>query len=183
VSSTAKQTLRGFGVLLACALVLPASAGAASRAAAATPCWKLLMNEWYSGRIVHIYPIPCYRQAIQHLPTDVQVYSSAREDIQHALALAIAHQKNPTSPAPTLTVAGAVVHGTTTTVASATGVPGNKPPPGPIPTAIANSSPGGATSFPLPLIILGGLAIVLLAAGGIGLLIRRSQGRGGSGTA
>jgi hypothetical protein len=39
-----------------------------------------------------------------------------------------------------------------------------------------SASPGGATSFPLPLLILGGLAILLVAAGGIGLIIRRRQG-------
>ena len=59
-----------------------------------------------------------------------------------------------------------------------TPLPGNQPPGGPIPNAIKNSSPGGATSFPLPLIILGGLAILLLAAGAIGLIVRRMQGRG-----
>ena len=55
-------------------------------APAATPCWKLLLNDWYDGAISNIYPIPCYHQAIKHLPTDVQVYSSARDDIKQALS-------------------------------------------------------------------------------------------------
>jgi len=50
-------------------------------APAAAPCWKLLLNDWYDGTINNVYPIPCYHQAIDHLPTDVQVYSSARDDI------------------------------------------------------------------------------------------------------
>ena len=40
---------------------------------------------------------------------------------------------------------------------------------------IQNKGSGGATSFPLPLIILGGLAIFLLAAGAVGLVVRRMQ--------
>ena len=47
--------------------------------------------------------------------------------------------------------------------------------PSSAPTILNSASPGGATSFPLPLLILGGLAILLVAAGGIGLLIRRRQ--------
>src|SRR5439155_13288389 len=65
----------------------------AAPAPAATPCWKLLLNDWYDGAINNTYPIPCYQQAIDHLPTDVDVYSSAREDIQRALQQAISKEK------------------------------------------------------------------------------------------
>lgn len=164
---------------------MPLSAPAASRTATTTPCWKTLLNEWYSGRIVHVYPIPCYRSAIQHLPADISEYSSARDDINRALQLAIAHQKNPKAPKPTITTAGpGVVAATGTTgAAGVTATKGRTQPSGIIPKAIGNSSSGGATSFPLPLIILGGLAIFLLAAGAVGLVIRRMQGRGGPGSA
>jgi hypothetical protein len=164
--------LRALAAVCACALLLPVTAPAATTAVAVTPCWKTLLNEWYGGRIAHVYPIHCYQDAINHLPTDVSVYSSARDDIERALALAIAHKKNPKAPLPTITSSGADGHKGTT------GVPGNKSPSGPIPNAIKNSSPGGATSFPLPLIILGGLALFLLAAGAVGLIVRRMQGRG-----
>ena len=46
-----------------------------------------------------------------------------------------------------------------------------------------SGSHSGATSFPLPLLILGGLALFLLAAGVVGLIVRRMQGRGGPPTA
>ena len=174
-------------VAAACSLVLSLPAMATTQAAAATPCWKSLLNEWYSGKIKTIYPVPCYQQAIKHLPTDVQVYSSARDDIERALQLAIAHKKNPKAPPPTITASSTPAPAVTTTTSSgkkpkkkpvASTVPGNKPPAGAIPIALKNSSPGGATSFPLPLIILGGLALFLLAAGAVGLVIRRMQGRG-----
>src|SRR5581483_4846053 len=86
---------------------------------------------------------------------------------------------------PTTTTTTTPSGATTTTPPSGTAgatSPGNKPAPG-IPTALKNSSPGGATSFPLPLIILGGLALFLLAAGAVGLIIRRMQGRGPGGPA
>ena len=50
-----------------------------------TPCWKTLINDWYDGRIDGIYAIHCYREALKHLPADVDTYSSARDDIKQAL--------------------------------------------------------------------------------------------------
>src|SRR5262249_57091255 len=65
----------------------------ATPAPAATPCWKLLLNDWYDGHISNVYPIHCYHQAIAHLPTDIKVYSSAADDINRALQAAIARRK------------------------------------------------------------------------------------------
>jgi hypothetical protein len=159
-------------LLVACALLVPCAATAPPAAVADTACWVKLLNDWYDGRIDNVYPLPCYEQAIKHLPTDVDVYSSARDDIRRALALASAHEKNPKAPLPTITTRGpGAVKGASS--------PGRTKPEGPIPTAIDSSSKGGATSFPLPLLILGGLALFLLAAGVVGLIVRRMQGRGG----
>jgi hypothetical protein len=159
-------------------LLLALPAPAATRAVAASPCWVTLLNDWYGGRIDKVYPIHCYQDTINHLPKDIEQYSSAREDIQRALGLAIAYKKNPSAPKPTITSSHLP------DVASpGIGTTGRAGPSGIIPNAIGNSSSGGATSFPLPLIILGGLAIFLLAAGGIGLIVRRMQDRGGPGPA
>ena len=55
------------------------TAGAAGAVAKSkTPCWKVLINDWYDGRIDGIYAIHCYRDALQHLPADVDTYSSAQ---------------------------------------------------------------------------------------------------------
>jgi len=77
--------------LLLVLLVLAVLAGAATKPAAAAhkpACWQVLLNDWYDGRIDGTYPIHCYRDALKHLPSDVDTYSSAREDIQRALASA-----------------------------------------------------------------------------------------------
>jgi hypothetical protein len=48
---------------------------------------------------------------------------------------------------------------------------------GPIPNAISNLGPKKADSLPVPLLVLGGVAIVLMAAGGAGFLARRTRTR------
>src|SRR6266516_7372572 len=64
-------------------------------APAATPCWKQLINDWYDGRIDNLYPQHCYKEAIRHLPPDVEIYSNARSDIERALLAAKLGKKAP----------------------------------------------------------------------------------------
>jgi len=150
-------------------------------APAATPCWKLLLNDWYDGTINNVYPIPCYHQAIDHLPTDVQVYSSARDDIQRALQQAIRAQKTShhtvTSIQPGATQPGRTTS-TSTSTSTGPATTTTKKKKGPISKALRDITPGGADSFPLPLLILGLLAILLVLAGVGGMLWRRYQGPG-----
>ena len=152
------------------------SSSAASARVDAVPCWKALLNDWYDGTINNVYPIPCYHQAIQHLPLDVSVYSSARDDIERALQRALAAEKKThktiTAITPTTPVPNKGTSGTTTTTP--------KKKRSPVSQAIRDITPGGPGSFPLPLLILGMLAILLVLAGLGGLLWRRYQGRGGT---
>ena len=74
-------------------LVLVATAGAlllAGTATAKEPCWKTLIDDWYDGRIDNVYPVPCYRAALEHMPEDVAQYSTLGDDINRALQAAIA---------------------------------------------------------------------------------------------
>jgi hypothetical protein len=48
-------------------------------------------------------------------------------------------------------------------------------------TAADAADTSGPSSLPIPLLILGGLALLLLAAGGVGYLSRRAQARRDSG--
>jgi hypothetical protein len=155
-----KQFARAFVV---CCAALAVFAGPAT--AAPPPCWKTLLNDWYDGHIDHIYAIPCYQQAIDHLPRDVENYSSAKDDIQRALQQAIERG--------TTTTTSGGVGGTTTT--TTTPAPPKKD--SGLPGVIHKLSPGGADSFPLPLLILGLLAILLVLAGVGGMAWRRYQGR------
>jgi hypothetical protein len=172
------------------ALVAGAFAGAAvhaPRAQAAIPCWKVLLNDWYDGRIDHVYPVHCYRDALKHLPTDVSTYSSAHDDILRALQSAIAAEQKqhktvsantPIPPENKGPNDGAGAAGASGPPSGGSGEPGRDPGAG-LASEVSSSSP---SSVPTPLIILGALALVLVAAGGAGLLAKRIQARRQSGT-
>jgi hypothetical protein len=158
----------------------------ASPAVAATPCWKALLNDWYDGRIDHTYAVHCYQEALHHLPADVQTYSSAHDDILRALQSAIAKEKKagetvqPNSPvAPqtaTTTTTGTTEQSSTTTTTTVAVVVGRKPDKG-LGGVAEQLNPSSSTSLPLPLLVLGGLAILLVAAGAAGLAAKRIQAR------
>jgi hypothetical protein len=63
--------------------------GRAGTEKAASPqraaCVRALLADWADGRIDRTYPLGCYREALKSLPTDLDVYSSAPEDIASAL--------------------------------------------------------------------------------------------------
>jgi hypothetical protein len=156
-----------------------ALAGAAQPASAAVPCWKKLLNDWYQPPINNVYPIPCYHQAIKQLPTDVSVYSSARDDINRALQQAIADERKSHQQVTTITPVTTTTSTSTGTTATPVTTTTKKKPKGPIGRALRDITPGGADSFPLPLLILGLLAILLVAAGVAGLVWKRLQLRRG----
>ena len=141
-----------------------------ARAAAGTPCWKVLLNDWYDGRIDGSYPRHCYNDALKHLPADVSTYSSAREDIQRALQSAIAKQEK----------AGHKVGPNTPIVPPASPTKGSGTTTSPVKGTHSASGPldsGSPSSLPTPLLVLGGLALLLVAAGGAGLIAKRIQAR------
>jgi len=155
-------------VALLCSVAQPARA-----AAAGTPCWKVLLNDWYDGRIDGSYERHCYNDALKHLPADVSTYSSAHDDILRALQGAIAKQrKSGHNVGPNTLIAppaGPKKGGGSTPT-------GRKPEKGL--TGLANKlNPGSPSSLPVPLLVLGGLALVLVAAGGAGLVAKRIQAR------
>ena len=118
------------GVLF-CALAGPASAA---------PCWKSVVLDWSAdGSVDRTYPIACYHQAIAHLKPDLQLYSSASDDIRRALQRVVTANDEPA----------------TTNAVAAT---------------------GKGDSVPRPLLVLGGVAILLAAAGLAGIVWRRSRG-------
>jgi hypothetical protein len=56
------------------------------------------------------------------------------------------------------------------------GLPGNRPKGG-ISKLADTLNPSNPSSLPLPLLVLGGLAILLVAAGGVGVAAKRWQNR------
>jgi len=166
-----------FALVAAAALLL-----AASPAAAAKSCGKQVINDWYGdGRVDKIYPLHCYEDAIDALPVDVRDYSSAKEDIERALQFAVRNQPDPGRSAPPEDETGSGP----ATGPSGSGDPGTPPGPnpdtgGPLNEVLDDIGPANADSVPIPLLALGGLALLLLAAGSAGYLRRRVLARRGS---
>ena len=165
-------------------------------AAAATPCWKALLNDWYDGRIDNTYALHCYTDALKHLPPDVVTYSSAHDDIERALQSAIA-KLGKTKLTSTTQIAPPPRSTTTTSGGTSSGGGKQKPHPsspgggsGPTLTTstgrnqggglskLANKlDPGSADSLPVPLLVLGGLALILVAGGAGGLAVKHLRAR------
>ena len=141
----------------------------AAPATAAKPCWRMLIDDWYDGKIDHTYPRACYRQALKHLPQDVTQYSSAKDDIERAL-LAVIRGGNGTGGSKT----PESVEPDRTTASAGSSESSHK---GVILRSIEWLGPADAASIPVPLLILAGVAFLLLAAAGGSLVNRRLQER------
>ena len=150
-------------MLVAAVLGLAALSVGAPVADAKTACWRQILNEWVDNRqIASTYPLDCYREAIQHVPEDLRVYTDIEEAINAARQQAVRSQ-NLREP-------------------QASGGPGaaerrSDPNADLFTQGFDKLGPNNADSMPLPLLILGGLALLLVAAGGAGLISRRIRGR------
>ncbi len=172
--------------LLLLAVLAVAATAIPAQASAAGPCRNDIYDDWYQdGKVASTYPISCYRDAIKHVHGDAQIYSSLIDDIRAAMQAAISRQHGssnvPTqvgkgvSQSETASPGSAPSNGNETTSQSdatnrpdsSVGVSTIAAPP------VADSSDGGGV--PVPLLVLGGLALLLAAAGGVGLLARRSR--------
>ena len=149
-------------MLVAAFGVLALSVGAAA-ASAKTPCWAQIQNEWVNNqRIATIYPLHCYREAIAHVPEDLRQYSSIEEDILAARQLAARQGRtlqDRQSPQPGSMGAQ------------------NDPDQTLFTKGFDKLGPDNADSIPLPLLILAGLSLLLIAAGAAGLVTRRLRAR------
>jgi hypothetical protein len=148
---------------------------AAPTAEAAKPCWERVIDDWVdNGRIDDVYSAGCITEARKHVPEDLRTYTDIIDklDAYRQLAGRSVQQRPPTSP-------GGTEPGTTTTK------PGTKEPEpnvdverdeGPIPYVLGKGTTD-ASSIPLPLMVLAGLALALMAAGGVGVARRKLAAR------
>jgi hypothetical protein len=189
VNATPKPLLRCLLAVVALALLLAVPAVAApggtttskTTTTAKAPlgptgenCWNALIRDWYDGRIDKTYEVHCYQDALKHLPQDVRTYSDAFDVISRALADATRGQ---TTVDPSAEVQPPAATTDTTTTTGTTG-PGNASGGGPI-GGVLTGGDQGSNGVPIPLLVLAGLAVLLVAAGGAGLVIRRIQARRG----
>jgi hypothetical protein len=135
------------GILAVITATLAMLAGTAT--AAAGSCEQKVLLDWSdNGRVDGMYPLRCYDGALTSMPSDLRDYTNASDAIQRALARA------------------------TTRSASAGDEPGRVA----AGTGMQLGGPG-PSEVPLPLIVLAGVSLLVLAAGSLGWIARRRRGR------
>ncbi len=158
-----------------------------AQAHAAAPCRDKIFNDWYAdGKIASTYPHACYVDALRHIPTDADEYSSLRQDITAAMRAGILHAEGksvPTQIGHGFAAHNVLVSGAQSSTQSA---PHDASPPSssasqdPAPNGgqAANSEVATSSSgAPLPVLALGGLALALVAAGAIGAGVKHARSR------
>ena len=141
-------------------------------ASAAQSCGRKVIDDWWDGRIDGTYKLHCYDDAIEILPRDVRDYSSAEDDIKRALQAALRGETAPPNKGKPAGSGKPVVTTTTGTDTTPTDTPGGTDGPDAAPPLGESAS-----SVPVPLLILAGLALLLVVGGSAGYVIRRFQNR------
>ena len=140
-------------------------------AQAAKPCWKRVLDDWNdNGRVDGVYSSRCLQQAVDHLPEDIRIYSketikNARHVQSRGRGVGVGRRAGSTS-------GGRRVTTPVKEVEPRTG-PRDE---GPIQSVLGYRA-SDADSIPIPLIVLAGLALLLMAAGGAGFAARKLQAR------
>jgi hypothetical protein len=163
-------------ILVAAVLAIGAALGTTPQPAQARSlsiCSKALVHDWLvDGRVDKTYPVHCYREALKTIPEDQLVYGTLRDDLKRALANTIRkHNGHVDKDTPVPGAAGGGGGG---------GGGGGDDPGGTggVFHWVAHTlGPNTADSVPVPLLVLGGLALALMAAAGISFIARRMQAR------
>lgn len=145
----------------------------ASSASAATPCGKKVLADWFdNGRIDRLYPLHCYEDAIDQIPPDLRDYADAQDVITRALQSALRGKLAPGGKDPSPGSGGkGRKNGNGGPGGSSSG--NSTDPTNPQAAPAVNAA--GPSAVPVPLLVLGGLSLALLAAGGLGYVSRRRQ--------
>jgi len=175
-SSQTARTLRALTAIVVVVAGAFVALSLSDSAAAATPCGKKVLADWFdNGRIDRLYPLHCYEEAIDAIPDDIRDYADAEEVISRALQSALRGDiaKGGCDPSPDGSkndcVSGSGGKG------GSGGSGGSSDGSGGESQAAPDVDTSGPSSVPIPLLVLGGMSLALLAAGGLGYLSRRRQ--------
>ena len=174
---TDSRSVRTFLVAFVLVLCTIAGLSFAGTASAATKCGQQVLLDWYdNGRIDKLYPLNCYEEGIDAIPNDIEAYSDAAEVITRALQGALHGNLSeggcdPSTDGSADDCARQAGGGSGGSGGSDGGSgDGSTDDPGQVAPDVDTSS---ASSVPIPLLVLGGMSILLLGAGGLGYLSRR----------
>jgi hypothetical protein len=177
---TNARTIRTFLVLLPLVLSAVAALSFAGSASAgmATKCGQQVLTDWYdNGRIDKLYPLNCYEEAIDEIPSDIGPYVDAEDVITRALQGAMSGKLgnggcDPSADGSADDCAKTGGGNGGSGGGASGGGPGDGSGGGEVAPEVNTSSP---SSVPIPLLVLGGMSMLLLAAGALGYVSRRRQ--------
>lgn len=150
---------------LAALVVGTGTAAAASKGGA--PCWKAVLQDEYVPPITGNYQLHCYKEAIAQLPGDSLIYGAARQDIINAMNAAVrALESKGVKVGPNTVLKGQSGGRANRSLQS------HKRKKGFLAAIADKIGPGNASSIPLPLLILAGLGLLLVAAAGASFTAR-----------
>ena len=157
-------------ILLCTAAAAAATFGVGT--AQASKCSDALIHDWYvDGRIDNTYQVHCYREALKDIPEDQLVYGTLRDDLTRALQNVIRDHNGHVTRSTLVPGAG---NGSGNGPGGAAGGSHDK---GFFHWLASKVGPSTANSVPLPLLVLGGLALALIAAAAVSYFARRYQAR------
>jgi len=147
-------------VLIAALAATAALAFGAGSASAGKSCGDRIIDDWYVDNTINgQYSAACYRQALGRVNDQMRIYSNLPDELERGLRVAITRG----------------VLGTKTTITKPSrSIQGHR---GPIQRVLGELGPDRADSIPIPLMILAGVALLLIAAGAASAVIRRLNGR------
>jgi hypothetical protein len=143
------------------------------RAEGAKPCWERAIDDWVdNGRIDGVYSASCITAARNHVPEDIRAYTDIIDKLDSYRLNTVRSLESTTAP-------------------DAKPTRGNRRTPTPEPEAsngkdeaplpyVLGKGTTDASSIPVPLMVLAGLALLLMAAGAAGFAQRKLQARRGS---
>ena len=153
------RTIAISAALAACA-ALAFGVGSAS----AKSCGSAVIQDWYvDGTIDAQYPARCYREALSKVTDKMRIYSDLPEQLDRGLRAALTRQG-------TLGTQHTIKQGGSRETAGHHAS-------GPIQRVLGELGPDRADSIPIPLMILAGVALLLIAAGAASAIVRRLNGR------
>jgi hypothetical protein len=169
-TSSSYRHARALGALVVVAATVLVAL-AVPRTAMASVCGDKVLADWFdNGRIDRLYQAHCYEEAIDSIPADLRDYANAEEIISRALQASLRGELDDGGPDPT--------------PGDDSAPPGTPPgaptdPTDPNTEAAPEVDTTGISSVPIPLLVLGGMSIALLAAGGLGYVSRRRAAANG----
>ena len=159
---------------LALALTGVLALSAPAPAMAADSCLDRILKDWYPDeRIDGTYSQACYRAAERDLPQDLRDYSDLPGEIQRAKLRDVRDDRVDTGEDTRRIQSSGPVDARN----NGGGGGGGDRRDGPIDSLLEAAGPSSADSAPIPLLVLAGLALLLIAAGAAGVLTRKLSAR------